>query len=528
MKPNIFISYSRREVGFVDDLADHLEKENFNVWLDYRSLVPGKPWEEQIYKGIMNSNVILLVVSKSSITSANVEVEWRRMLKEKDKRIILIIFEAMNLPNELEKYEWVDFRGNYQRALKELERQLQLPEQEDHPVPQTGFKVPSVVWLAAALSAIVGLMSIGALWTLFIPFFLLPLSFQIIKRSFHYMQAQASLVMLPFALYFTSLFTLNDDFYYAVLYLSIASIPFVIALIYILRSPGMQRWGKPKATRPIYSRRRQAEYPNPKPSSFFVEHAPQDRMVAGEMAEALKAHGHHAAGNAGAADSVFTLVSAFKNDSEVDCQKQVVYPVILQSNDNISQQLSKVQWMDFRLGVRNLELVGKLINEPEKLLRALCIRPMGNQLVLPPTVMYLNYFIAFLAVVCIGSWFPYILQYFPEVQMFTDLDGSMIQLAISLVFFGVVSYFMGKQLIARKGPAASLAGLIGGMLILGAIIYWQISIDENVLGILELETDARGYSSYYPQVLYIAGNMIMAIYLFIKRADLRRWLPAKA
>lgn len=183
MKSDIFISYSRREVGFVDELTGHLEKEQFNVWLDYRSLVPGKPWEEQIFQGIANSNIILLVVSKSSMASDNVEYEWRRVLTEKNKRIILLIFEAVDLPKELEKFEWVDFRGNYQNALKELDRQLQMPEQEKHSAPQTGFKVPAVVWLAFAFSLIVSLFSLGALWTLFVPFFLVPLPLGILRRS---------------------------------------------------------------------------------------------------------------------------------------------------------------------------------------------------------------------------------------------------------------------------------------------------------------------------------------------------------
>ena len=63
MAKNIFMSYSRREVGFVDDLAGHLEQKGFNFWLDYRSLVPGKPWAEQISQGITNADIVLLVVT---------------------------------------------------------------------------------------------------------------------------------------------------------------------------------------------------------------------------------------------------------------------------------------------------------------------------------------------------------------------------------------------------------------------------------------------------------------------------------
>ena len=527
MKPNLFISYSRREVGFVDDLAGHLEREGYDLWLDYRSLVPGKSWEEQIDRGIKNATVILLVISKAAIASHNVEVEWRGVLKEKDKRIILLIFEAVDLPPELEKYEWVDFRGNYKTALNELNRQLQQPEQEDHPVPQTSFKVPGVVWVAFALSVILAVLSFGALWTLFIPFFLVPLPLRIFKRSFPYLIVQAALLMLPASLYLTSLFSVSDEYYFLMLDLSLVSIPFAIALMIVLRSPGMQRWGKPEATVPLFSGHREVNYPDLKPISFFIEHAPQDRVVATEMAASLKQHGHHEAATPASAQSVFTLVSAFKNDSQVDCEKNVVYPVILQSNDQISRQLSKVQWMDFRRGIRNLERVGRLINEPEKLLRALCIRPMGSQTIVPDTIIYLVYFIAFLAMVSIGSWFPYVLQYLPEFIESSDTDGAILQLVISLVFFGVISYYMVRGLISRRGFFASVIGLIVGALGLGVIIFWQGEIDGTILDILGLDVDIRGYSSLYPYYLFMYGGLIMLLYLLVKRRDLKRWFPAR-
>jgi len=263
MKPNLFISYSRREVGFVDDLSNRLEKDGYNLWLDYRSLVPGEPWEEQIYQGIQNAQVILLVISKASIASDNVEMEWRRVLEEKNKRIILVIFESVHLPKELEAYEWVDFRGSYENAIEELERQVQRAEEEEHAAPQWGFKAPAVVWVACALSAVVALMSLGALWTLFIPFFLAPLPYRIIKRSFHYLFVQAALVMLPFALYLTSLFSTNDTTGQLVADLTYVSVPFVLALLLVLRSSAMQRWGKPEALRPIGMTHTRTNYPAP-------------------------------------------------------------------------------------------------------------------------------------------------------------------------------------------------------------------------------------------------------------------------
>lgn len=143
MKPNVFISYSRREAPFVNHLVDDLKDHDFNVWLDYRSLILGSPWQEQIDQGIADSDVIILVVSKASMASENVETEWQNVLKL-DKRTILAVFETVKLPKELEPFEWVDFRRDYQDGLKELMRQLQQPE-EEHPVPEPGFKVPRMI-----------------------------------------------------------------------------------------------------------------------------------------------------------------------------------------------------------------------------------------------------------------------------------------------------------------------------------------------------------------------------------------------
>ncbi|MBK9781249.1 MAG: toll/interleukin-1 receptor domain-containing protein [Anaerolineales bacterium] len=527
MTQNIFISYSRREVGFVDKLVEYLEKETFNIWLDYRSLVPGKPWEEQINQGLGTSDIILLVVSKASIASDNVEFEWRQALQEEKKRIILLVFEAVDLPPELEKYEWVDFRGNYKQALKELDHQLQTPEQEKHSVPEAGFKIPSIVWLAFFLSLIVSIISISTVWTLFIPFFLIQLPLGILKRKFNYMLVQASLLMLPFALYLTVNFSTNEDAIDIVDFLTYVSIPFVIGLIYTLRSEGMQRWGKPEAVAPPSANTKKITYPDFKSVSFFIDHAPQDQKIADHTRKVFKGAGHTEVTDPASADAVFTLVSRFKGDSIVDSQKQVVYPVIIQSNDKISRQLSRVQWLDLRTGVRNLDVVARLLPEPTRLLRNVGIRPMGNQIVLPAVIMYLTYFLAFLAIVCIGSWLPYILQYANEFIYDPDFTVVIGQLAISLILFGGLSYQMVKNIVDRKGFFASLLGLILGMLVLGGIILWQIEIDNMVFALLNTNVEYRGYSAYYPRAIYMVGSLVMSIYLWLKRRDLMFWFPEK-
>ena len=111
---------------------DALESEGVDVWLDYRSLVPGKPWLDQILAGIRQADVFLLVVSKDSLASKNVGLEYTQALELK-KRIILIIFEAVSLPPALRTCEWIDFRTSFNKRKSELIAQLAQPIQQ--PIP---------------------------------------------------------------------------------------------------------------------------------------------------------------------------------------------------------------------------------------------------------------------------------------------------------------------------------------------------------------------------------------------------------
>ena len=71
MSNSLFVSYSRQEAPFVSVLLNALEDGGLQAWVDYQSLVPGRPWLDQILDGINRADVVLLVVSKTSMTSKN-------------------------------------------------------------------------------------------------------------------------------------------------------------------------------------------------------------------------------------------------------------------------------------------------------------------------------------------------------------------------------------------------------------------------------------------------------------------------
>ncbi|HEU0292526.1 MAG TPA: toll/interleukin-1 receptor domain-containing protein [Anaerolineales bacterium] len=530
MTKNIFMSYSRRELGFVDDLVSKLEGEGYSVWLDYRVLIPGTPWKGQIAKGLNDADTVLLVVSKASIASEYVELEWRHFL-DMNKRVILLIFEAVDIPTELEKYEWVDFRGNYKAGLEELFSQLKQPIQEEHPVPEAGFKVPGMVWLAFGTSLLAAFSSLYVIWTLFIPWILVPLPYRIFKRNYNFTQVQAALIMLPVALLFSTFISDLEEQFVAVWNAMMVALVAGIALLFILRSAALQRWGKPEATIPRYANPYNVDTITPQPVSFFVDYAVQDRAAAEDLIDALKKHGHTQAADIHSAHTVLVVISRFKANTEADPEKQVVFPVMIQYNDDIDQKLQKIQWIDFRPGVRKLEAIAKLLDNPAGLLKALGMRPVSSQTVYSPIITTIYYFMIYLTAFTVGSSFKYFLSSIDSLLNLSDetFGNVFLGLILQMILFGVLTFFVIRGVTTRKGWFASFGILVLSFLIIGVLLFWQMDM-AGIAG-EELEatigSDTTNIAALLPFLIYFVGIIVMIVVFFRNRRDIQRWFPAR-
>ena len=521
MKPNIFMSYSRRELGFVDDLVSNLEGEKYHVWLDYRALIPGSPWNVQIEKGLKEADTVLLVVSKAALASKYVTSEWHHFLDTK-KRVILLIFEAVDLPKELEKFEWVDFRGSYSAGLKELFSQLKQPIQEEHPVPETGFKSPWIVWAAIAVSVVVALISLFEYWTLFIPWILVPLPYKIYKRKFNFTEVQTSLWALPIAS-LLSLIVYDDPTLDIVVWTGLL---FGLILLFILRSPAMQRWGRPEAIIPKYINPHDPKIQNPTPIPFYVDYVFQDRVIAEDLINTLKKYGHPQVDNIKEAKAVFALISQFKSDTEAIPEKQMLFPILIQTNNNISEKLSRIQWIDFRPGVRGLDTIAQLLPDPKELLKALGMRPVSSQTVYSPVITAFYYFIIFLTVINIGSALQYIIS--PPDALF---PSELVELVVNMILFGGLAYFMVSGLTGRKGFFSSLWPILLGVVGLGLLTFWQKDLDGRIAAQMAeagVDVDTIAYSFVnIAEYVYLIGIAAIGFVFFRNSRDAKRWFPAK-
>lgn len=517
MKPNVFISYSRREVGFVDDLTSKLEKGGFKVWLDYRSLIPGIPWNDQIKKGLDEAPVILLVVSKASIDSKNVEFEWRHVLAQKDKRIILVIFEAVKLPPELQQCEWVDFRGNYKKAVQRLMDRLQSPLQNDGPAPMRGVKVPAVVWWSIAVSAVLGVVSLFAFWTVFLPLLLIPLPFRIMKRNFNFTYIQAAVWFLPFGIMYTNVNVPqsgpeND------LVIAAFEIAFLagVVLWFLIRSQGMQRWGKPEATMPRFANPYRPNNPNPRPVPFYIDCAPADQRIAASLAQALTKYKHPQVQDVQSAEVVFVLISPYKTDTEIDPEKKVIFPVMVQTAQP-SPKLSKLQRIDFRRGLRDLDAIAQLLPQPALLLSALGVRPSGNQIVLPPIISWMSYLVVMAMTFAAGG---FVGDFFRFISAGLGFGTFLFQL-VCLGLLLWLGFRMVNALRERRGRLASVVGSVVGYVVFGLLLITMAYSNPGAMN-----PDSPVPITFSALLVYVIGGIILlALALTIWRADYQRWLP---
>lgn len=551
MAANIFLSYSRREVGFVDDLSHELEKAGFNVWLDYRVLVPGTPWAEQIDKGLTDAEIILFVVSKSAIASPYVELEWKRGLKDK-KRVVLVIFEAVDLPPELEALEWVDFRGNYKAALNELTGLLHAPAQKRERAPQSGFKVPLIVFFTALLAAMAGCASFYSFYTILIPWVLIPFAWRVLKRDFNYTQTQLALWLMPAATFlgFILLFETRildqakidasfseggfswPSFIALLIYISLFLIILLsIVLLLLLRSRAMQRWGKPEATMPQFANLYRPDDSKPRPVNFYIDHAPQDQRVAAELSKGLIKQGHMLTSDLSSAEAVFALISRFKTDTVADPQHQAVFPVLMQTATP-SEKLSRVQWIDFRKGVRNVKAIGQLLPQPAKMLSALGVRPAsGAQVIVPGVINALMIFMTIEIILNISSPFLYIFQmlYIGEGARVASMSASFVQYALLMIPIVGLAYLSIRALRERRGWPLSIPAALFAQVVLLLLVMWQTQQMALPMGLYEevVRTDLPGFVLAIPFEFLYLGDMLMGLFALFRWKDIYLWFPAK-
>jgi hypothetical protein len=136
----IFLCHSSSDKTAVRKIHDDLVTLGFSPWLDEFKLLPGQDWKLEIKKAIQKTDVVIVCLSKKSITKSGfVQAEIKYALDvayEQPEGIIFVLplrLEECIVPDCLSRWQWVNYyeedgRDRLQRSLRNRAATLEFRE----------------------------------------------------------------------------------------------------------------------------------------------------------------------------------------------------------------------------------------------------------------------------------------------------------------------------------------------------------------------------------------------------------------
>jgi tetratricopeptide (TPR) repeat protein len=110
----VFISYSRKDTGFVRRLDEELKRRGREAWVDWQGTPPGDKWEKTIYGAIEATHTFIFVLTPDSIASEVCGKEIAHA-SANNKRLMPIVHRdvaADKVPKSLGELNWIFCRDS--------------------------------------------------------------------------------------------------------------------------------------------------------------------------------------------------------------------------------------------------------------------------------------------------------------------------------------------------------------------------------------------------------------------------------
>ncbi|MGD1941991.1 MAG: toll/interleukin-1 receptor domain-containing protein [Leptolyngbyaceae cyanobacterium] len=129
---NVFISYSRRNKEFVQELHGALDATGREVWVDWENIPVAVDWWQEIQLGIELADTFVFVLSPDSVASEVCGQEIEAALQH-NKRLVPVVFEDVQpdqVHPELARLNWIflrpqdDFQAGFKNLLEALDQDL--------------------------------------------------------------------------------------------------------------------------------------------------------------------------------------------------------------------------------------------------------------------------------------------------------------------------------------------------------------------------------------------------------------------
>jgi len=122
----VFLIYSRKDKESVSKLVKLLKERGYNPWFDVEEISPGQKWAPSVLKGLTDSAVALLVVSKNlDLSTGFVAQELKTAMASMRSRdeafspVIPVRLDDSPVPDEVKEVHWVDLDGD--KGLEQLD-----------------------------------------------------------------------------------------------------------------------------------------------------------------------------------------------------------------------------------------------------------------------------------------------------------------------------------------------------------------------------------------------------------------------
>jgi phosphoribosylformimino-5-aminoimidazole carboxamide ribotide isomerase len=132
---NVFISYSRQDIAFVDRLQTSLKGRGVEAFVDREQIEKGEEWWARIKQLITEADTIVFVLSPGSVDSkvCHDEVEFAEKLNKRFVPIVARNLEGRNVPVALARLNYIFFipnpttsaTGYFDEAVDDLVRALE-------------------------------------------------------------------------------------------------------------------------------------------------------------------------------------------------------------------------------------------------------------------------------------------------------------------------------------------------------------------------------------------------------------------
>ena len=130
-KIRVFLIHAHEDGRTVRKLYNRLRQDGMEAWMDVENLMPGQDWQNEIRKAILNSDVVIVCLTRAfngqrGYRHKEVELALRktRALPDDEVFIIPVRLENCEMPESLKHLHRVDLfrKGGYKKLFGVLQR----------------------------------------------------------------------------------------------------------------------------------------------------------------------------------------------------------------------------------------------------------------------------------------------------------------------------------------------------------------------------------------------------------------------